>query len=350
MTLDKRINALRRTLMQWLTRNIGPAAGNQNTGLSGKEEIRRILISRPNHRLGNLLLMTPLLQEIRETLPQAKVDLFVKGNLAPLVFKNYDNIDNIIELPKKPFSNFPQYVQGWLTLKKTRYDIVVNVINGSSSGKLSADFTNAKYRFYGDIDEAFSSKYKDHEHLAKSPVYSFRNYLSKAGFIESEAKVAPLDLKLSAPEIADGKKLLTDLVKNDKKTICLFTNATGDKIYSAEWWEVFYEKLKIEFPNYNIIETLPVENTSQIAFKAPTYANKNIRTIASFIANTDVFIAADSGMMHLGASTPTPTIGLFKVTDTKSYEPYSSKSVGINTNVIDIDGCIAIVKNLLLDL
>ena len=37
-----------------------------------KAEIKRILICRPNHRLGNLLLLTPLLQEVIETFLRAR--------------------------------------------------------------------------------------------------------------------------------------------------------------------------------------------------------------------------------------------------------------------------------------
>jgi len=347
MTIKKTLNSVRRSLMQKLTKNIGTSQTDRNIKTPGKAEITSILISRPNHRLGNLLLITPLLQEISETLPYAKIDLFVKGNLSPLVFKNYENVHRIIQLPKKPFSDFSKYLTGWLTIKKNRYDIVINVVEGSSSGKISAQFANAKYRFYGNVNEEIPLKYSDSGHMAKYPVYSFRSYLSELGYAESKKPVAPLDLKLSDSELAEGKSILQDLVKNDKKTICIFTNATGNKIYSEMWWEDFYQRLKTEFPESNIIEILPVENTSQIGFKAPTYANKDIRIAGSFIANTDVFIAADSGMMHLGAAVPTTTIGLFKVTNPDSYEPYNNLSAAINTETSNINDWIGIVKSVL---
>lgn len=348
MSFNKKINALRQTIMHALTSNIGQNSAGKVTGLSVSSEVRRILISRPNHRLGNLLLMTPLLQEIMETMPDAKVDLFLKGNLGAQIFRNYENVDKIIQLPKKPFSDFFKYVGGWLTVKNTRYDMVINVVGGSSSGRLSAQLANAKYRFYGDIDDAFLEKHNDHVHLAKSPVYSFRSNLIKSGFPETERKVAPLNLKLSVSELAKGKVLLYDLVKNSNKTICLFTNATADKLYSAEWWETFYARLKTEFPEYNVIEVLPVENVSQIGFQAPTYFNKDVRIIGSFIANTAVFIAADSGMMHLGSAVHAPTVGLFKVTDAKTYEPYNKGSMAIDTNLCDIEGCVEMVRKVLL--
>jgi ADP-heptose:LPS heptosyltransferase len=347
MTIKKEINKLRGNLMRMLTRGIGASQADQGIGLKDRAKITRILICRPNHRLGNLLLITPLLQEISEMLPGAKIDLFVKGNLAPSIFKNYDHINHIIQLPKKPFKNFFKYLQGWIMIRRNNYDIVINVINNSSSGRLSAQFANAKYKFFGDAGEDIPHQYQDYAHIAKFPVYSFRHYLSKPQPVENGKQVAALNLKLSPSETAEGKKILKNLVKNEKRTICLFTNATGAKLYPEAWWEDFYERLKTEFTEYNIIEVLPVENTSQIAFKAPTYFNRDIRVIGSFIANTDVFIGADSGMMHLASSVQTPTVGLFKIANLDSYAPYNADSVAINTNTSNMDNWIEILKGIL---
>ena len=115
-----------------------------------KGEIKRILICRPNHRLGNMLLITPLVQEVIEYFPNCKIDLFVKGFLGPIVFKNYANVNNFIQLPKKPHKELIKYLKGWLRIKKESYDLVVNVISTSSSGRLSAQLSNGKYKFFGD--------------------------------------------------------------------------------------------------------------------------------------------------------------------------------------------------------
>jgi ADP-heptose:LPS heptosyltransferase len=64
----------------------------------------------------------------------------------------------------------------------------------------------------------------------------------------------------------------------------------------------FYDRLKAEYPNYNIIEVLPVENVSQIGFKAPTFYSKDVREIGALMANTEVFIGGDSGIMHLASA------------------------------------------------
>jgi ADP-heptose:LPS heptosyltransferase len=343
----KNINALRRGVMHRITKNIGKSYADVSTGPIGNNEIQRILISRPNKRLGNLLLITPLLQEVITTFPKSKIDLFVKGNLALALFKNYENIDRIIQLPEKAFKNLIKYIRGWVSIKRNHYDLVINVVNNSSSGRLSAQFAHSKYKFFGDLNEEVQGKYTDCAHIAKFPVYAFRTYLMKMGFIENDNPVPGLNLRLSPFEIAEGQKKLKELVNNDKKTICLFTHATGDKCYSTSWWENFYRRLKAEYPDYNIIEVLPVQNISKISFKAPTFSSKEVREVGSLIANTELFICADGGMMHLGSSVLTPTIGLFSVTSRYSYQPYNDHSMGIDTGDSSIDEWMEAINKIL---
>jgi heptosyltransferase-3 len=340
MDFKRKVNTWRRAVLQRLTQNIGSSHINQPIDSSS---VKRILISRPNHRLGNLLLMTPLVQEVMNTFPNCQVDLFVKGNLAFSVFKNYERIHQIIPLPKKAFKEFIRYVRVWWSIRKTPYDIVINVTKGSSSGRMSALFAQAKYKFFGD-DIADLSRYNDAIHMAKQPVYYLRHCLAQLGLKENNHPVPLMDLKLNADELAAGKRKLKELVKNEQNTFCLFTYATGDKCYSPAWWQAFYEQLEKEFPQWNIIEVLPVENVSMISFRAPAYSHPDIRNVGALIANTNVFIGADSGVMHLASSVHVPTVGLFSQTDPGVYQPYHAYSFGIDTTTGHLDDYINIVR------
>jgi len=346
MKVKKRINAFRRKLMHYLTNKI------VDVGFSDKEilntiDVKRVLICRPNHRLGNQLLISPLVQEVINTFPECKIDLLVQGNLAQIIFKNYENVNKIIGLPRKPFKQPFKYIYAWWSIKKQPYDLVINAVRSSSSGKISTQFSNSKHKFFGDFNEDSQSKFKDFNHIAKNSIYSLRDYLNTLGFIENNKEIPLLDLKLSTDEIARGHKILKDLVKNDKKIISIFTYATDDKCYSESWWLNFYKRLKVEYSSYNIIEVLPVENVSQINFKAPSFYSKDIREIGSVIANTEVFIGADSGIMHLASASLTPTVGLFSRANQNEYEPYGNHSIGINTNNSNEKDYIQIINEIL---
>jgi ADP-heptose:LPS heptosyltransferase len=347
MDLFANINKHRREIMRSLTRNIGNTDAIPQLSPDEKVEIKRILISRPNSRLGNMLLITPLLQEVSATFPHAKIDVFVRGGVAPILFKNYSNVERIIQLPGKPFKHLLDYAYSWLRLKKHRYDLVINVVKNSSSGRLSTKFTSSRFKMFGDINNEIVSKYPDHRHVAKYPVYNFRRFMTLIGFSENEKAVPALNLKLNLPELAEGHRQLKNLVNNNKRTIGIFTYATGAKCYSPEWWEPFYTRLKQEFPDYNIVEILPKENISQIAFKAPVFYSNDVREIGAFIANTDIFIGADSGIMHLASAVQTPVVGLFHVTEKETFGPYCNDSVAVNTNETGTDELIEIIRNIL---
>lgn len=342
MSTKKKINVFRKRLMQSLTKNVGKSTSGSKS--QDNVEIKRILISRPNHRLGNLLLLTPLVQEVANTFPDSKIDLFVKGGVTPIIYKNYKNIDRYIQLPKKPFSSLGKYIKGWFQLKFTKYDLAINSNHSSSSGRLSILATNSSYKFFGDFDEELNSKYPDYNHDAKRTVYNLRKYLKELGLSENTSQIPVLKLELDKEELETGKQNLQKITQNDKKTICLFTNATGAKIYSEEWWHTFYDKLETAFPDYNIIELLPVENISKLNFKIPSFYSTDIREMGSFLANCALFIAADNGVMHLASAVNVPTIGLFSVTDETAYKPYNDKSFSVNTNNLDQDKVIDLIK------
>lgn len=344
--LKTRVNAVRRKVMKSLTGNVGKSYIDSNLK-NGTPLIRRVLISRPNHRLGNLLLITPLVQEITATFPDCKIDLFVKGGLTPIVFKNYPAIDRVITLPKKPFKELFKYMRVWVSLKRYRYDIVINIDSNSSSGRLSTRYVTAKNKIFGENIEELANKYSDYAHMAKRPVYNFRYFLGLLGLKAADAPVPPLDLKLTATELTGAKTVLDKLVPYTKRTIAIFTYATGSKCYTEEWWSAYYKSLTEAFPDYNFVEVLPVENISKIGFKAPSFYSKDVREIAALIANTVLFIGADSGIMHLAASSLTPTLGLFSVTNPAKYEPYGNGSRPINTNEASVEDTIVAMRDIL---
>ncbi|APY12315.1 ADP-heptose--LPS heptosyltransferase [Seonamhaeicola sp. S2-3] len=337
MIFKTRINNFRRKIMGCITKHVGSSYTNPQQGDLKVEDIKNVLIIRPNHRLGNQLLLTPIVQEVLNTFPNCTVDLFVKGGVAHPVFQNYKRVDKIIKLPRKPFNNLFKYAKSWVSVKNKTYDLVINGDKNSSSGRLLTQSAKAKFKLFGESTPEIENKYSDYEHISKYPIYNLRYFLEKLGVEIPKTKLPLLDIKLTDAEIENGKIILDNLIKNNKKTICIYTNATGNKCYSEAWWETFYNRLKKEYPNYNIIEMLPIENISKINFKAPHFYSKDIREMGSVLRNTAIFIAADNGVMHLASASLVPTVGFFSVTNENKYQPYGNDSFALNTNNTNID-------------
>ena len=348
MAFKERINRFRRRFSKRLTKNIGSAYSEPERGSVKISDVKKVLIIRPSHRLGNQLLLTPLVQEVINTFPDCKIDLFVKGGAAHPVFQNYDEVSRIIELPKQSFHHPFLYAIRYMSVRRNRYDLVINAEKNSSSGRLLTSISRATLKIFGNAPDDVKKQYADHRHMSKYPVYNLRACLTRLGLSTEKKAIPVLDIKLDDAEIAVGRSILGKIVNDNKKKICIYTNATRDKCYSEDWWESLYSRLSMQYPDYEIFEMLPVENTSQINFKAPNFYSKDIREMGAVVRNADIFITADNGVMHLASASLTPTVGFFKATSTFAYGPYGNGNVAIDTrNETDIDQWMATIDKIL---
>ena len=330
MNAKSKINIFRKKLRNLLFK-ISPFKKNKENSFNlDITQVKKILISRPNHRLGNILLLTPIVQDLRNIFPNATIDIVLKGNLGYAIFENYIHVGNIINLEKRPFDNLFKYFISWTEIFNKTYDIAISAGKKSSSGNIAVMLSNAKYKFYN-IDNQILHLKERYFHNALNPVYNFRNVLLNTNARVEFGADPKLKVNLREYETENGNDILNKIFDNNKKTIGLFTYATGDKCFSKLWWNIFYrEIIKLE-PEYNLLEILPKENVSQINFSLKTYYSNDIREISSVMHNLHLFIGADSGLMHLASASNTQTIGLFNITEPEFYGVYGRKNLSFNS-------------------
>ncbi|WP_339611649.1 glycosyltransferase family 9 protein [uncultured Planktosalinus sp.] len=334
----KKLNPIKNSILKFFTDFFQNTKTPKGLSLQSDQPLT-ILITRPNHRLGNQLLFTPLIRELELRFPNATIDIVVNGNLSFILFSEFDSIRTIYNLPKKPFNNILKYIKKATQMMSKKYDLAIAGEEGSNSSKIFVKLSRSRNKIY-DSGECIENK---PTHISKKPIYSFLKYIDPA--IDLKDYTYPqLSIKLTEDEIKQGNTILNGLFNNQKETICIYTFATGRKCHSKEWWSGVYDAMKKEFTNYNILEMLPIENVSQIDFDSVHFYSKDLREIAAVIENCSLFFGADSGMMHLSAATNTPTIGLFNVTKPKIYAPYGNKNLFIDTNTTQVDEIINQIK------
>lgn len=345
--MKRKINNIRRKILQGITKHIKGKNAPFNGGEDFLNRPLKILISRPNSRLGNLLMVTPLVQEIEQILPNAKVDIFCRGGVGFPIFENFKNVNKLIVLPSKPFKELSKYLKVWNKLRKENYDLVLNVISNSSSGRLSVELSKAPLKDFGDEIESLKQKYPDYVHMAQKPVYNFRHLLEKWGYLVEEKSIPTLSFNLTPKELEKGTEVYQAIVQNEMPTIYIYTYATGNKCLDSEWWLPFYERLQGEFPNYNIVEVLPKEKVSQIDFKAPSYYSLDLHEMVATISKGDLFITADCGVMHLASAAHIPVLALFNITPIPVYKPYNEGSVAVYCDQVNHEDIITMAKSIL---
>lgn len=303
-------------------------------------EIRRILICRPNHRLGNLLLLTPLVAELQRVFPDAEVDMVLAGDDGAALFGAFGNIKHIYALSRRMIRHPLTLVRTAMQIRRARYDLAVDPCEASQSSRLLVVLANAKHVIglpregTADAPEEQQAMRDAPKHMAQWPVYLLRR---AARSPDLDRDYPALDIRLSADERKQAREALDNRLRDHGKShaqliIGVFAEATGGKRYPRDWWQRFIAEVRAHYPDCAFFEILPPDGQPRLALDLPTYSSRNPREVAAMISAMTCFVSADCGVMHLASASGTPTLGLFSVTEVPKYEPYGRGSRALVTN------------------
>lgn len=140
--------------------------------------IHRVLVCRPNHRLGNTLLISPLLAEIEALYPGAEIDLVSAGCAAGNLFTRRFQIRTVYSLPRKIARHLWATIRLLRQVRSDTYDLAIDACNDSQSGRLLLAIVKARFKLgYPDEPSDRKSAWRDFpcpEHLAHRGVFLLR--------------------------------------------------------------------------------------------------------------------------------------------------------------------------------
>lgn len=334
---------IRRRIVRWAMQPLFEASDRRlrhSKDLLGTE-VRRILVCRPNHRLGNLLLLTPLIAELERVFPNAEVDVVLAGDEGEL-FRAFRNVKHVYSLSRRMVRHPIATLRIARQIRRAKYDLAIDPCQASQSGRLLVAWANAKYvvgvpRSGAPADpETVAVMRCAPPHMAQWPVYLLRNVFGRKSSGMNHG-IPALDVRLAPAERHRARTLLDNLLNVEGKPlpsviIGVFAEATGAKRYSPEWWHRFIREVQSHHPDYAILEIAPPDGRPRLATGFPCFSSPSPRGVAAMISNMTCFVSADCGVMHLASASGTPTVGLFSVTDALKYEPYGHGSRAFITN------------------
>lgn len=322
----------RRRIASWLARRlVAPPKNLVGAGELPVSSIQRILVCRPNHRLGNNLLLTPLLVEIERRFPGAEVDLLSAGPAAHAVFRGFDIVGDCTTLDRRAARRPWATIGALRKLRSRRYDLVIDAAAGSTSGRIASAMARARFQLRTDAMPTDSPAM----HLAARPVQALRWALGA----HVEADVPMLDVRLADVERRSGRDALARVLREANEyglpVMAIFPNATGSKRLPTDWWSEFTQELLARIGDACVVELVSADGQSRLGGGYPTYYTSDPRKLAAFIEAAGTYISADCGVMHLAAATTATTVGIFGPTDPARYAPYGRNNIAIGCD----DGC-----------
>lgn len=298
-----------------------------------------ILICRPNTRLGNTLLMTPLVEEIEATLPSAQVEILTACPAAHEVFREFPSVRRVHQLPFRGVRHPLRHLLTLLRVRRVRYDILIDPCPRSWTSRFLTRHLAARLKlgFAGgrkvagiDVGVPFKGA---PAHMGDYPVYLLRRGILGCDEEAARAASPKLDIRLTGAERLAGKEELERVLGTGRTgpIVSVAAHATGEKRFGVDWWRGMIASLRARVPGVRVIEVRPPTGLAALP-ELPAYYSSRVRQVAAFVAAADCFVCADSGLMHLAAATDATTVGLFKVTEPRLYVPRRGASCAVTAS------------------
>ena len=278
--------------------------------------IHKVLIFRLDEKIGNSLLLLPLLSSIKAYSEKIETHLLIHYPVAE-IFEKYQlgQISKIWPYNQKILLHRPwKFLRLLINLRKDKYDLILSCTNPDDSstsqailgrlfkGKILAGFSSGK-----ETDLLYDIKVKSttQKHYSDSMIDLWRYFVP-------EAKFLPGGLKVEASDERDNNRVL------------FWLGATGNKQLSPDIVDMVIEAidtkigLKVDFAlgpaDTQILEKYPLEITKNIIIW-----EKPLIETALFFNSYKIFVSTDTGPLHLAASFNMPLVSIFTKVNDKQY-------------------------------
>lgn len=300
--------------------------------------IRRILVVRPDERIGNAILIIPLLNAIKERFPDAHISLVMARRYWDLC-EFIPSVDEFIPFDKRHYARNPvSFVAFIRRLRKVKYDLVFD-----ASGDHSVSFTHlaitaysgGRFRIGHDRGEA-GQCYDVAVPVATIDRHETERHLD---LLRSIARIDADPRPILKPTVDNGfaARLWNDLGwRSDRPTVIIHPGARGRKRWpSANFADLANRLVGLGYQ----LGVVWGPSDANAAEEMLNFASKSVKRIGvlsfrdfvSTVAMADVFFSGDCGPMHLAAATPPRkgVVTVFVIDKSARYGPLGPRDAAI---------------------
>lgn len=273
----------------------------------------RILVVRLDARLGNVVLLTPLLQSLRARFPQSHIDV-LGAPVAAEILEGHPAVNHTLIFRKRPWLGPQGPLRIGRHLRARRYHVAIDAGNPTDPSLTQAVITARS--------GAQHTVGVSHGPFAR--LYSAPAPLGERGPHEISLRGAVLDVLPGAEEVPTMGLATPPMA--DREYILLNVGAGRQcKQLSAARWKALLPALYDAGPRVLVIygpgedalarAVVSNEHPSQVELAPPT----NLAQLRELLARAWGMVTPDSGPMHLAVALGVPTLGLFLATDPMRY-------------------------------
>lgn len=316
--------------------------------------------------LGDLLLSTSALRALRETYPDARIDLLVTPESAHLL-KGWDVLDHIIVLDKYLF-DYPHQMLihpvrllhlslFWNTLRDGRYDAVLlfhhlTLPFGRLKHQVLMRATGAKWRVGLDNGHGWFLNVRVHDG-GFGAMHEAEYNIALARAVGAQVRDKHLFLPLSQQDREQARQLIygdAAAPADIQRPVIAMHPGSGGYSTARRWAPEHFAKLADTLFHDVGGQLLLVGGPEEVELHQQVMrmmeSDMTVRSLAgkasihvtgAVFELVDLFIGNDAGPMHLAAAVGTPVVAIFGLSNYKAWGPYTGDDPAQRVEVVHLD-------------
>lgn len=315
---------------------------------SGEGSIRRILVIEP-WNIGDVVLATPILSELRARFPNAHIAILAKPYARELLEES-GLVDEVIEcdLPWTAQTNKYRVTPAVLRdlrglirrLRRQRFDVTLDARMDIRSNVLAAAIGARRRIGYdvggGDwlVTDALPSE-RDETHRIEDWLALIQR-LEGATSPRTIGRRAPT-LTVSERERAAAEKMLATLVGGGHPTIGYHPGGSHPgKRWPHERFEALIAEVKGSVGGRHVVFLGPDDDVTGTWPVGTAVLRPSLRELMALVSCCDLFVCNDSGPMHIADALGIPVVAIFEVGNPKWFGPSGPRSTVIHGELAGI--------------
>ncbi len=289
--------------------------------------VKRVLLVRPNFRIGNMLMTAPLVPALGARFPGANIEVLAADTTAPLL--EHLPLDAVHVVSRRFVVRPWEFVRLFRALRRRRFDVAVDGGMGSFSGPLYARLAGARHRIgWSGAGDRFLT-------VRLAPARGEHAYDSAPAFARQLGQWCadhPI-YQVSAREAVAAEAYLAEAgVRRDGDVlpfVALFVGGHLAKRWPAECWMRLAAQLARSSVRY-LVFVGPEEVDLGLRLEAsghPILAPRPLRTCAALLARAAAVVTPDTGVLHLAVALCRPTIAILQQERSLRFRPRGAGDV-----------------------
>jgi heptosyltransferase-2 len=295
----------------------------------------KVLVIRQQNQMGDMLLATPCLRALRQSLPQGWITLLASHENEAVV-RNNPYVDEVLVYDKRAFRGNPfSFIRFLGSLRKRRFDIsaVLSTVSFSVTSSLLCLVSRARYRFgYSGKSEGLG--FVDRAFHVTVPLVDKGEHQTKVGLKLLEYfGVTTDDLSpIMVPSEEDKRFAEEFMLKSSllPGSVAVGIHPGAGKIKNR-WPASKFARVANELWKNRRAQIVVIGGPSDtevlgatlrdLEFTPIVLTGESIGRVGAVMKELSLFICNDTGVLHVAAAVGCPTLALFGPTDPLRWAP-----------------------------